>query len=65
MARINDPSITSIPSPPPTSVGQPVPDFGREGAGVAATVTGGVVLVEVPPHEQLVLFVQDGLRQKP
>lgn len=59
-----DPSITSIPSPAPTIVGQLVPEFGSDGAGVVETVTAGVA-VEVLPHEQLVLLVQDGFLQNP
>lgn len=63
MASIIDPRITSIPSPTPTRVGQLVPEFGREAAGVPVPVSG--VVVEVPPHVQLVLLVQLGFLQKP
>lgn len=68
MARINEPSITSMPIPAPMIVGQEVPELGNDGAGVVPTT---VVLVPVAgvavevPQLQLVLLVHDGLRQKP
>ena len=49
--------MTSIPSPAPNTVGQLVPEFGRDGCvGVGA---------EAPAHVQSVSVAHDELRQKP
>lgn len=60
-ARRSDPIITSIPKLPAATVGQVVPDCGKEGAAA----TGVAVGAAVPAQAQLVLAVQDGFLQKP
>ena len=59
-----DPNITSIPKPIPITVGQFVPDCGRDalvGADVLEPVAVGVAV----PQLQSVLVGQDGFLQKP